>query len=298
MAERVRSTVFRKAAPLSKEDQERRVAAVFATEYQRRHGVILGSGLPVEHEPPDWLFSGRGLALGCEMFEIEQLYASRAFISGLTDAIYAEFERRKVSERYSATVISAGWLLDVDTRERIERDWKSKGLRRPARQAAREFVDLMVESVSSRNDVPEEPGLVLRVQPQRYPALSALSKVLIVSRGRDQDSRRSDGRASPLVILSSGYDISSRQVQDKIEGVLRQKMLGRRRWSVSVDRAILIAHDLPREQMYEGGLFADWLEPLRRAVFTTRALESFDEVWLMTWQTLQSQAYLVSSRTV
>ena len=296
MANPARSTVFRKKTSLSKDEQEELVAAVFAEGYRREKSIALGKGRRVKRDPPDWVFSGSALTVGVEMFELFQFYPSRALMEELTNAIYAQFEKRGLSRLYLGSVVTAGLLLRYDTSDRLRGEWLARGVRKPVRQTAREFVDIVAAAVPSVDVIPENDfGLRLKVDPGVYPALAVLCKWLGVCRSREHDQRRSDGKAAPLVILGSGYHYSDEEMELRVEEKLRKKMDGRSTWSVSVDESILVAHDFPREHMYEGfGMERQtWL---KRAAARLNALGAFDEVWFVTFQTLEGQAHLVCNR--
>lgn len=296
MGERVRSTVFKTKAKLSKDEQEERVAAIFAEGYRREKSIALGKGRRVRRDPPDWVFSGSALTVGVEMFELFQFYPSRALMDDLTNAIYSEFEQRRLSERYLGVCVHV--LVQEGTRERLERGWEAKGIQRPVRRTARELVDLVSGAVSSRDAIPEgDMGRRSDVDAVAYPALAVLCKSLIVHRCLEQDARRSDGKAAPLVILSSGDHFADEEMEQRVGQMLSKKMADRSRWSVSADRSILVAHDLPREQFYEG-FDMEWGKWLKRAAIRWNALSVFDEVWFVTFQTLEGKAHLVCSRDI
>lgn len=296
MTKSARSAVFRKETSLSKDEQEERVAAIFAEGYRREKSIALGKGRRVKRDPPDWVFSGSALTVGVEMFELFQFYPSRALMEKLTNAIYAQFEKRGLSRRYLGSVVTAGLLLRYDTNDWLRGEWRARGVRQPVRQAAREFVDIVAAAVPSVDMIPENDlGLRLEVDPGQYPALAVVCNRLSVHKSRDEDERRSDGRAAPLVILSPGLDYSDQEIVRQIESKLHAKMDGTSRWSVAGDQSVLVAHDLPREQMYEG--FAmEWSKWIKRAATRLKVLDVFDEVWLVTFQTLEGQASLMCSR--
>jgi hypothetical protein len=296
MEKRVRSTRFKKDRPIAKEEQEETVAQVFREEYARVKGVALDSGTRVKREPPDWLFTGPGLTVSVEMFELYQFYPSRALVEALTNAIYGEFEGRGLSEAYRGTMVAAGELLTVDTDRRLQEAWKAKGIRSPVRQTAIELVDVLAHSLRSRDAVPKgDFGVRVDVDPGAYPALAVFCRSLWVHRVREEDERRSDRRAAPLVMLSPGYDYSDDEMTQQVQEKISEKMAGRSRWSVAGDRSVLLAHDLPRGEMYEG--FAmKWDEWVKGAAIGVNALHVFDEVWLVTCQTLRGGARVICSR--
>jgi len=280
----IKTTTFRVKNPISKETQERVVAEAFKQAYQQETGIILEGNDPVRSDPPDRLFSWQGLVIGAELFEVEQLYASRALVELLTNEIYAEFERRGLGNRYlgvSAQLASKP-NLGISTAEDVQHKWQQAGItRNQSKQFAMEFVDLFQKSVPVPESIPNHyPGVVIQIDPQRYPAMSALGDLLTASKSSISDIRRSDGRASPLVTLLGAITYTDEEIKESSAQKIIAKIKGRSQWQ-PVDRSILIAHDLPRGRYYQG-FWNHWEVWLGQVANRINVLQAFDEFWLVT----------------
>ena len=118
-------------------------------------GIKLEGNIP-GGDPPDRLFSYQNLRIGVEMFELGQFYETSALFEYLTDEIYSEFESRGASKRYEGIVINVGILKDIKTAEALIKQWQQKSIQgKPKSAFAKEFVELFVEKVPSRDAVPE-----------------------------------------------------------------------------------------------------------------------------------------------
>jgi hypothetical protein len=124
--------------------------------------------------------------------------------------------------------------------------------------------------------------LSAKVDSDEYPALAAFGKSIAISNTVKEDPRRSDGRASPLVILSPAASVDTLKLAQGIVNKISEKINGRNRWK-KVDHAILIAHDLPREHYYQG-FVQPWEELLIIISQHSNIIEAFDEFWLITYQ--------------
>jgi len=113
-------------------------------------------------------------------------------------------------------------------------------------------VNLFTTYAPSRDSVPEgSRDLVIPVNPILYPAMSTLVRNIVVCRCRNNDSRRSDGKAAPLVIMNPGFTYESSEIEESIEKRMMSKMQGMRSWKETVDHSVLVAHDLPRGEVYQ-----------------------------------------------
>jgi hypothetical protein len=283
---RLRSTSFRSGRSVSKREQERLVqerlvGELFREGYEQATGIRLEGNDP-GGEPPDRLFSYQNLRIGVEMFELGQFHESGAFFEGLTNSVYSEFESRGASKSYEGTRIDLGILKDVKTEGELRTRWRHKGIRRKQELTfAEQFVDLLLENVSSRDAVPKE-GRVIGVDPALYPAVSVLTKKVIIHRCPMNTVLRTDGKAAPLVTMSPGYLISNTEIEESIRDKMAAKMKRRAKWKSPVAHSVLIAHDIPRGQVYEGFVFTEAHKWLLRGASRVDLLQTFDELWLVT----------------
>lgn len=277
-----RSTVFRSGRCLSKLEQEHLIGKSFAEGYEQMTGIKLEGNSP-GGDPPDRLFSYQNFRIGVEMFELGQFHESRAFFEGLTNSVYSEFESRGVSKRYEGIRIDLAILKDVKTEDESRTRWRQKGIGRKQEPTfAKQFVDLLLENVPSRGVVPKE-GRVIAVDPELYSAVSALTKKLIIHRCPMNTVLRTDGKAAPLVIMSPGHLIIDSEIEESVRSKMTVKMKRRAKWKSPVDHSVLVVHDIPRGQMYEGfALGADAHEWLQSAALSVDLLQAFDELWLVT----------------
>lgn len=295
----LRSTAFRSGRRLSKKakrEQESRVGELFAKGYEQLTGISFKGSDPGP-DPPDWLFYYGDLTIGVEMFELEQFYHARGLFNNCTNEVYSEFERLRASEPYVGVVISLGVLADINIADTIEARWREKGLKRnPILTFAKELVNLVVTNVPSQDSIPEgDRGLVIPVDPGRYPAVSALAKYVHVARCPSNDPRRTDGKASPLVILCPGYNYRDDEIEERIEEKILSKMKARPNWKKRVDYSVLVAHDLPRGEVYQA-FGMKWYEWLLQAASNANVLQAFDEFWLVTMQDLKGKAQRICGR--
>lgn len=289
-----RSTVLRPRDRISQKEQERRVGEIFHQGYMQAEGKRLEGNVPGPN-PPDRLFFYQGLTIGIEMFELEQFYEARALFDNCTNAIYSEFERRRASECYIGVVINIGVLTDVKIASGVRKRWRANMIRNPILTFAKELVDLVVTNVPSQDSIPEgDRGLVILVVPGRYPAVSALAKYIHVARCPSDDPRRTDGKAAPLVIISPGFTFVDNEIERSIEKMMMSKIQKRSKWE-PVDHSVLVAHDLPRGEVYQG-FGMKWTEWLAQASSRVELLKAFDEFWLVTVQGLRGKAQRICGR--
>jgi len=277
----VRSTIFYTGRHISKQDQEQLVGKLFAEGYEYMTGIKLEGNVHVEHQPPDRIFFCQGKKIGVEMFELEQFYATRAEYNQLTNEVYSEFERRAPT-RYVGVVITLPILIEISGADSLDKTWQTKGISGKRRSIfARELVDLFIKNVPSTVSIPEDDlGLVISVNEKLYPAVSALVKRIVVNRCPNIDSRRTDGKAAPLVIIGPSIRISDSDIEESIRNKLFEKIENRPRWNQPVHHSILIAHEIPRGRIYQG-FAAEWYDLLARAASALDLLNVFDEFWLV-----------------
>lgn len=293
----VRSTVFCPADRTSQKEQEERVGEIFAQGYKQATGQRLEGNVPGPN-PPDRLFFYQGLKIGVEMFELEQFYGARALFDSLTNEIYSEFEQHRACERYDGVVINLGVLANVEIAGRLKtrrREKKIKG--NPKLTFAKELVDILLTNVPSQDSIPQgDRGLVIPVDSARYPAVSALIISIHIARCPSNDPRRTDGKAAPLVIISPGFTFRDSEIEVAIEEMIVSKMHKRLNWE-PVDHSVLVAHDLPRGEVYQG--FAmKWNEWLVRVASRVELLQAFDEFWLVTVQDLRGKAQRICGKEI
>jgi hypothetical protein len=277
-----RSTAFRSARDLSKPAQEQRIGELFAEGYERTTGMKLEGNIP-GGDPPDRLFFYQNSGIGVEMFELGQFHESGAFFERLTNRIYSEFESRGASKRYEGICIDLGILKDVKTEGELRTQWRHRGIKRRQEPTfAEQFVALLLGNVPSRDAVPKQ-GRVIGVDPGLYPAVSALTKKVVIHRCPINTVLRTDGKAVPLVAMSPGYLISDRAIEESIRNRMAVKMKRRAKWKSPVDHSVLVVHDIPRGQMYEGfALRAGAHKWLQSAALMVNLLQTFDELWFVT----------------
>jgi hypothetical protein len=250
-------------------------------------------------ESPDRIYECGGFVIGVELFELHQNYETRAFLDSLTNAIYDEFERRGFGDRYLG--VSANVIADrpeFSIKPRVRAEWRRQGiLRGQVKVFATQFVDVVVTHIWSRDDIPERsstyvPGLHIKIDRTQYPALTAFGSTLSLIRCPVNDPRRSDSRSAPLVILSGATVYTDAEYIDCIAQRVVAKIQRRKRWP-TVDRAVLIAHDIPRGHYYHsvGREWEKWLLP---AIEIAGLSKHFDECWLVTGRNLNPEFEVIA----
>ncbi len=277
-----RSTAFPSGLDLSKPAQEQRIGELFADGYEQTTGIKLEGNIP-GGDPPDRLFSYHGLRIGVELFELGQFYEARALFEDLTNEIYSEFESRGGSERYQGIVINVGILKNIRTAEALRTRWQQEGItRRQKSTFAGQFVDLFAANVPSRDAIPKR-GLPVRVDPGLYPAVAAITEEIGIDRCPTNTILWTDGRAAPLVTMSPGYLIRDSEIEESIENEMVEKIQARAEWKSAVKHAVLVAHDIPRNRMYEGSPLRTGAHKwLLSAASRVDLLQTFDELWFVT----------------
>ena len=157
-------------------------------------------------------------------------------------------------------------------------------------------MNLFTTYAPSRDSVPEgSRDLVIPVNPILYPAMSTLVRNIVVCRCRNNDSRRSDGKAAPLVIMNPGFTYESSEIEESIEKRMMSKMQGMRSWKETVDHSVLVAHDLPRGEVYQA-FGMEWIEWLEKVASKIQVLQMFDEFWLVTGQNIIGKAQRICGK--
>jgi hypothetical protein len=125
---------------------------------------------------------------------------------------------------------------------------------------------------------------MLRVDPEVYPTLHALSDVVLVKKCGEEDVRRSDGRAAPLIIATGGRCVDPPRQIELIAQLMWRKLDRLSNTAQGPDefrRDILVVHDVPRRHFFEG-FGRKWEPLLGHAVRETNLLDHFDEIWFVT----------------
>lgn len=286
-----------KARDETKEEQERIVGDCLSYGYEALTGEPLGDSRRAETDPPDRLFTWRGQTIGAEMFELEQFYDARAYLSNLVDAVYERFAATVRDSRFAGVSASLPLLVDIEMGARLKADRK----RHPLNQVAREFVELVTSNVRSRDELPDNDfGRRIRIDNERFPALRSLAATCSVRRcGFDLPKPVT---YAPYVMIGGVYTYNDEEMISGIEVQLSKKIEDLRRWS-SVDRRLLVAHDYPRGYMYLG--VGKWRTWLKIAAQRTSLVSYFDELWLVPVEPEEggpiddaANVVLIASRTI
>lgn len=268
-----------------KKEQERRVGELLQLAYEQNIGFRL-EGNEEGGDPPDRLFYYQGQIIGVEMFELSPYHDDFAFFSDLTDSIDSEFDQRKICEHYKGLVITLGILADTKIRGTVKYVQRKRGIgKNPEHRIAKELVELFISRVPSHDSVPED-GLFVAVNPNKYCALSALAAHFSVNRCSLTYSRRADGKAAPVVILSPGHviydELLERNIEATMTGKIEKKYRHEDKWQ-HIGHSILVAHDFPRNMPYQTFMM-EWDKYLESVSARIDILEAFDELWLVTMQ--------------
>lgn len=257
----------------TKEEQERIVGDCLSYGYEALTGEPLRDSRRAENDPPDRLFTWRGQTVGAEMFELEQFYRARAYLSNLVEAVYNRFAATVDDARFAGVSATLPMLIDVKTGARL----KANQRRHPLHRVAHEFVELVTSNVRSRDELPDNDiGRLIRVDSERFPALGSLTTTLYCSRCRFDLPK--PVTHAPYVTMGGAYTYSDEEMISGIEVQLSKKIEDLRRW-LSVDRRLLVAHDYARGYIHLGaGKWRTWLEI---AAQRTSLVSHFDELWLV-----------------
>jgi hypothetical protein len=278
------------------------VGVILSGSYSALTGSELAGNEKSVKDPPDRLFAWQGVTIGAEMFELEAFYDARGLCDHLRNAIYAEFHKRGLTDRYVGTAINLALTINTTWQREAKALWASNGDvgRTPVIQAASELTDLVLASASSTDDLPNsDAGKIVKVDIDTHPALGTLTHVILLNRCRPNDPRRSDGLAAPLVIAGGINEIDDSQLLRSVMTTMEKKIASRARtegtsWR-GIDHSILVAHDLPREHYYEG--FAmQWDAKLVLAAAATRVLRAYDEFWFVSVDELQGRAVRIAGQ--
>jgi hypothetical protein len=152
------------------------------------------------------------------------------------------------------------------------------------RKAARQLVELTKNSVDTVEELRPFLCMIVRVNASIYPSLAKLGSSVDFSLGPNQDPRRSDGKAAPMVIMSGGRLIDEEACIAWYVGRLQEKSRKRLRL------------DPPRGMVYQG--FGDLTELLLREAVARCPVEagasSFDEILLLTYRRLEFELLQIS----
>jgi hypothetical protein len=290
--QRVRSTTFRGGwrNSLSSDDAKREQETVVVTAFANALQSVSGAQVTFElldlvQQPPDALLRCGDQVLGAELVELEGAYSERGFVEELKNAFYRETEARRFAEPYLGTCISiCPRHSGFGFHDAIQTEWVRHGVRSGVATFAKALCDLVVTKVRNRDLLPRPTDLRqdMVIATKGYPALETIAPDVWMSRSPEHDIRRSDNRAAPLLIISGGFMYREGEMGRRAADVVSRKMQDRGRWTVKVDRAILVVHDLPRRHFKFG--FHEWDVELRRALAGLKTNDSFDEVWLVNYK--------------
>jgi hypothetical protein len=280
------STVFFSPDGRTKEGEEDEVTRAFNRLYFAPAGppdVLFEPGTP---DPPDRLVRRGDFTLGLELTRVDQYTQHFARENLLANRIYAEFS--VTSFPYSLDGICIGVV-------RCQSDLLAAA-GKVIQRAASEVVGLVKSHLSSIDDLPHDVLRILRVNESTHPNLHSFAPSVSISRCPPNDIRRSDGKASPLVIVSGGYIVDAAYEHAEVEEykrVLKSKAKGRLRtepptsWH-AVDHSVLLFHDHPRDKMYHGHFFGDLTERAAREAVRQLPEEAatFDEIAFLTYRSL------------
>jgi len=271
--------------PKTKKQQEEHVGRVLAAEYEKVSGAPLEGNTESPNDPPDRLFTWRGVSVGAEMFELEQFYKSRAFFDTLAGQAYDAFRARVTDDRLMGIVVTVHLHKGMTVSEKLTiADEIKEGLRRAGLQLteiSEELADLVMNSIPPRS-VSRLSNRLIHVDATRYPALAKIAQVVSCSSTRPGYPGSEENL--PHIVPFGGptaFDAAeiARMVQ-RIATKIGDKIQDRERW-LPVDHRILVAHDFPRTQMYQS--FPEWWEDwVRSAAQQVDVLSAFDELWLVT----------------
>ena len=248
-------------------------------------------------DPPDLVCSAEGLTVGLEVTEVEAFYEERALLVKFEDLAYREFAKAIDDDRYLGLRIQLPILIDKKWQRKVEAAWTTAKLSNPLKRAAEELFRLVIDNFPSASDVPDgDLGAVFRIDADKYRALAIVAPYVTCTRypPTTETELRSDGRMCPLIVAGGATNYSANDlIEFAIKTVAKKLVLmaspaSRQNWE-QIDRSILVAHDLPRSQMYQGFVI-NWEAPLTVAGTMTRVLDYFDELWLVTWRNLKGRA--------
>lgn len=262
-----------KTRDMTKEEQELYVGDFLSGAYETITGERLGESRRPKSDPPDRLFTWRGLEVGAEMFELEQFYGARAYLYNLVEEAYRQFDAIVADKRFAGVSARLPLQIGAETEALLKEHQQFHRLE----QVAREFVALFMENVRSRDDIPNNAiGRIIRIDEEQFPALASLASEVCCSRC-DFDLEKPTANA-PHVMMGGSTKYSDLEMIAGIESTLIKKIDDLPRWPL-LDRKLLVAHDLPRGYMYRGT--KDWKTWLEIAAHHTLLTNHFDELWLV-----------------
>jgi hypothetical protein len=267
----------------AKREQEALVVAGFVRGLQQLgHTAVQET---TKQDPPDALVHRDRALLGVELVELEAAYEERAFVEQLTNTFYAETERRNFASRFTGTAISICISrAEFGFPEAIREEWNWQGITKGFQAFASELAELVSTRVVNRDTIPVRPpecvpGLTFWTTGND--ALSAVTSSITVNRSPEADLRRSDGRAAPVLLVTPTIMYRDHELSPRVRTLLSRKMGDRSRWTVDVDRAVLVTHDLPR--IHYKSFNPDWEKELAVACRQLPTAGAFDEIWLVSF---------------
>ena len=221
--------------------------------------------------------------------EVDQWYTLRSQEQEFTNHIYAAF--REANFNFN---LDGLWISVLRSQDAL-----AVAPGRAMRKAARQLVELTKSSIDTVEELRPFLCRIVRVNTSIYPSLAKLASSVDFSLGPSQDSRRSDGKAAPMVIMSGGRLIDEEACIAWYVGRLQEKSRKRLRldpptsWH-EADHTILLFHDHPRGMVYQG--FGDLTELLLREAVARCPVEasSFDEILLLTYRRLEFELLQIS----
>jgi len=278
---------------MTKEQQEEHVGEVLATEYEKISGAALLGNDKSPRDPPDRIFTWRGVKVGAEMFELEQFHESTAFFDALAGEAYDAFRAKVADKRLVGLVVQVHLRAGMAPSERMTIAPKlKKDLRKAGAEVAaigENLADLVLASVGDR-DLSRDIHWRTRVDQSSYPALASISEWISFGSTRP-DYPGSEEHLPHLVPLGAGLYMDGAEstvMVDRIMQQIQDKIEDRERW-LAVDHSILVAHDVSRTRLGIG-LDEYWPYWVRVAAKEIDVLCAFDELWLVTAWRYRSEA--------
>jgi hypothetical protein len=271
---------------MTTKEQEEHVGGVLAAEYERVSGALLEGNTESPSDPPDRVFTWRGLLVGAEMFELEQFHGATALFDTLAGEAYDAFRARATDNRLVGLVVQVHLRGGMGPSQMmtIARSIK-KSLRRARlqlRAVGNDVAELALASVGGR-DLSRDIHWHVPVDPVRYPALANIADSVSFSSTRP-DYPGSEDNLPHLIPVARGLHLDasdSRAMVDRIKGQIAEKMDDRHKW-LPVNHSILVAHDTSRTRLSPAGLDEHWVHWVRAAAKGIDVLSAFDELWLVT----------------
>jgi hypothetical protein len=279
-----------------KDKQEESIGRIFSEEYQNVTGIQL-EGNVKGAEPPDRVFYYGDSKIGCEMFEVEQFHETRGFFNELEQKVYKEFECCGLIQSYQGMRIDfTADLIQTNTEKEIVKRWRERKLRGDKlAKCAKELVDLVYKSIASVDSIPVN-CLPVKIDPELYPALSAFTPEVLISKLPKNDLAQSEGKDTLSVVAGGNYlRPDGNELVCKLIDEMKKK-IGRKKDPSSgwqpINHSVLIAHELPRTQAYLGPIF-NWPKHLKTAAEKSNLLDAFNELWFVRPVTVVTETDMV-----